>query len=417
MPVDFAGKKLLILGANAETIPILNKARELGIITYVTDHIENSPAKTIADGFYNINGLNIDSIIALINREHFDSVMLGVAEPLAGAYYTICKRLKLPCMVDEAAIELCGNKSKIKQRCSESGISVVKQWFASSEIDKINVEPIVYPIVVKPEVSRGGNGVSICFSSKEFPMLFLRAKNYSDNEVVIGEQYIEADDCVATFLIVGDDINLIAMYDRHMMRNKDGVGSVTYGCKYESKYVTLFKKYHLKKFEKLIRKLGINIGILNIQMFKVNDDFIPYDVDCILNGENTNNLMYITKGIDLLGNMLCYALSGDYGFLQSTNNYSISPVCKGASVWIICRSGKIERIYGKEKIENKSYYVDAIWRMSEGSFISKEMENTEKATVARIWIKADSEDDIKRFSREIRDSIVVVGSNGEILNI
>ena len=49
-------KRLLILGANAETAVIVRKAQKLGVNTHVMDHVPDSPAKRISDGAYDIDG-------------------------------------------------------------------------------------------------------------------------------------------------------------------------------------------------------------------------------------------------------------------------------------------------------------------------------------------------------------------------
>ena len=52
---ELKGKKLLILGGNALTMDIVEKAKDLGVYTIVTDwnSIERSPAKRIADEYWN----------------------------------------------------------------------------------------------------------------------------------------------------------------------------------------------------------------------------------------------------------------------------------------------------------------------------------------------------------------------------
>ena len=44
------GKKLLILGGAAVHCKVVEAARAMGVYTIVTDYLENSPAKLIADG-------------------------------------------------------------------------------------------------------------------------------------------------------------------------------------------------------------------------------------------------------------------------------------------------------------------------------------------------------------------------------
>ena len=66
---EFSGKKILILGATTETIPLVNAANQLGVVTYVADHIEDSPAKRFARVPVLADCLNVDLLCGIVNDE------------------------------------------------------------------------------------------------------------------------------------------------------------------------------------------------------------------------------------------------------------------------------------------------------------------------------------------------------------
>ena len=66
--MNLKGKKILVLGANAETIPIVLKAQKMGVYVIVTDYIINSPAKLIADEYDDIDGKDIELIVDVIKK-------------------------------------------------------------------------------------------------------------------------------------------------------------------------------------------------------------------------------------------------------------------------------------------------------------------------------------------------------------
>ena len=98
---NLKGKKLLILGANPETIPLVRKANELGVITYVTSGRKTDPAKKYANFSYDIDGLDVDHLVDLVRNENIDGVLVGVADILVPSYYDVCKKLNYPCYVNE----------------------------------------------------------------------------------------------------------------------------------------------------------------------------------------------------------------------------------------------------------------------------------------------------------------------------
>lgn len=407
--MDIKGKKLLILGANAETIPIVRKAQELGVYTMVTDHITNSPAKLIADGHYDLNGKDVDGIVDVVKKDHIDGVMVGVADPLISAYVEICKIMRFPCLVAANSINFFSNKKAFKDECKKNDLPIIKEYFTCTELEQIDRKAIKYPIVVKPAVSRGGKGLSYCENVDELEKAFIKAQNDSDNCEVIGEEYINSKDAVATFLCVKGETYFLTMADRIMLKGKKELSTVTYSNIFPSLNMDLFKKKYLDKYSRIFEKLGIQNGIVNIQMFCRDKEFIPYDPDCILNGENASGLIQAILGVNIIEKFINYALTGDADCLYYEENSNVNI---GASVWIILKPGVVGRIQGKEEVMGKSYVVDSVWRIKEGAEVTDEMYYTEKATLARIWIKANNRAELAEETAEIRRIISVVDTEG-----
>ena len=61
---ELRGKKLLILAGESNLVTLVERAKELGIYTIVTDYYdtEHSPAKLVADEYWNISWTDIDAL-------------------------------------------------------------------------------------------------------------------------------------------------------------------------------------------------------------------------------------------------------------------------------------------------------------------------------------------------------------------
>ena len=72
MSVDLNNKKLLILGGNALSVDIVKQANKMGIHTIVTDwnSVKDSPAKLLANEYWNISLLDYDALSTKIKAEH-----------------------------------------------------------------------------------------------------------------------------------------------------------------------------------------------------------------------------------------------------------------------------------------------------------------------------------------------------------
>ena len=82
MDREFENKKLLILGANPETIPLVQVANEMGIKTIVTSNRADDPAKSYAWKACDVDGMDVAGLIALAREEQVDGVLVGGADIL-----------------------------------------------------------------------------------------------------------------------------------------------------------------------------------------------------------------------------------------------------------------------------------------------------------------------------------------------
>ena len=68
--MKFEHKKLLILGGNAETVPLVQVANSLGVETIVSSSNPDSMAKACAVKKYDIDATDVASMVALAKAEY-----------------------------------------------------------------------------------------------------------------------------------------------------------------------------------------------------------------------------------------------------------------------------------------------------------------------------------------------------------
>ena len=103
---EFEGKKLLILGGNPETIPLVEIANNMGIKTIVSSKRVSDPAKKHAWKAYDVDGMDVPGLIALAQEEKVDGVLVGVADILVPAYCKVCDALNLPCYATQGIVDV-----------------------------------------------------------------------------------------------------------------------------------------------------------------------------------------------------------------------------------------------------------------------------------------------------------------------
>ena len=184
---EFNGKRVLILGANPETISLVDKAKEMGCFTIVTDYDPKAKAKRHADLAADVDAMDVDALEQLARKEKVDGVLLGVAEALSIPYFRLCKRLGLPCFADEEIFGLLTDKFRFKQACRQYGVPVVPEFDVKGGTD---LSAVVYPVVVKPVDGCSSKGISICRNELELKLGIEKALSFSRKKKYLVEKYM-----------------------------------------------------------------------------------------------------------------------------------------------------------------------------------------------------------------------------------
>ena len=74
------GKTLLILGATAYSINVINTAKAMGARTVVVDPVKNAKAKKFADKYYDVDTTDIDALYQIALDEKVEGVFTGYSE-------------------------------------------------------------------------------------------------------------------------------------------------------------------------------------------------------------------------------------------------------------------------------------------------------------------------------------------------
>ena len=122
--------KLLVMGANPETVSLVLKAKEMGFYTIVTDYDPHAYAKQFADQAENVNAIDVDALVELAEREHVSGVLVGVAEIISATtvllveYPVTIILLAISKSVDTMSLALALDKVAV------IGITVLKHFTA-----------------------------------------------------------------------------------------------------------------------------------------------------------------------------------------------------------------------------------------------------------------------------------------------
>lgn len=346
----FAGKKLLILGATPNEIPLVKRAQELGAYVITTDYnldYDKSPAKKISDECWDISWSDLEELERKCKENKVDGITAGFSEIRVDNLIRLCKQLNLPCYINDEQLAITRDKILFKNECRKYGVPVIREY---QNIDDVKE----YPVIVKPTDRAGSIGVGIAYNREELERAYSVAMEKSLVKSVIIEDYItDAIEMDAHYAICDGEITLLTTDDIiPAMGNKDDGKVVQSAWMYPSRYDRAFKCCEDTKLKAMIKGMGVNNGTIFFSGFvNEKEEFSFFECGFRLWGEQEFNYDYLLGNVNYLDIYIYHALTGRTEKIEK--NMGGSPKLRGVALNLYVKGGTISKIEGVQELEKE----------------------------------------------------------------
>lgn len=413
---EFEGKKLLILGGNPETTPLVEIANNMGILTVVSSARHTDPAKKVAWKAYDIDGMDIPGLIALAQKEKIDGVLVGVADILVPAYCKVCDILNLPCYATQQIVDVFSFKDIFKATCERYGIHSIPEFYLDSEMNSDDLKKIQYPVMIKPVDNGGGVGMTVAYNESDLKKGVQIALEASNVKRFIVEKYMQCDDMGMYYTFKDGYCSVSCIYDRYTTDEQNGVSRVCLGGTYPSKHLEqYFSRIH-NNVIRMFKDIGIKNGVLMLSGFYDNEEFYVYDTGFRLQGEAPHLLMKKIHGFDQREMLIRFALTGSMGniFLQKDDDSRLRGKW-AATLWFLLKEGKICKIVGLDNLEADTNVIANIQRLYEGDTVLPEWIGNEKQVLTRMYFVCNTKQDLANVLKHYQNSVHVYDEFGNAM--
>ena len=399
-------KKLLIIGANPETISLIEKAKLMGIKTYVTDYNKMTYAKKFADVSCDVDGMDVDGLVVLVKKEHIDAVLVGVAEALIPTYCKVCEVLDYPCFASMEQFEIMISKDNFKNTCRKYHVPVVPEY-SLDEIDKIE-----YPVIVKPVDSSSSKGISICQNREQLDAAIEKALSFSFRKKILIEKYMDGLEVIIYYVIQDGNPIMVAMCDRYTSKEQKGITQLPSAYIFPSKHMERYKAEVDEHVKNMLRGMHVQNGVLFLQSFIENGSVYIYEPGFRLNGAQEHMIVSELTGIDAKELLINYAFTGkmsEKNVADRADPYFHHMVaCKLSP---LVKEGKIGKITGVEKIRRFNGVVAVNPNYEDGEVVAGL--GTQRQMAANIFIVAPTMELLKERVDAVIENFHVTDENGE----
>ena len=410
---EFEGKKLLILGGNPETTPLVEIANGMGIKTIVSSARHSDPAKKAAWKACDVDGMDVPGLVALAREEQVDGVLVGVADILVPAYCKVCEALDLPCYATQKIVDVFAFKDVFKATCERYGVHGIPEFYLDADLKREDLDKIVYPVMVKPVDNGGGVGMTVAYNEEELIKGVKTALAASNKKRFIVEKYMQCDDMGMYYTFKDGYCSASCIYDRYTTDEQPGLSRVCLGGTYPSKHLDeYFERMHPNAL-RLFKEIGIENGVLMLSGFYENGEFYVYDTGFRLQGEAPHLLMKAIHGFDQREMLIRFALTGSEGDVDLKTQDDTRLRGKwAATLWFLLKEGTIAKIDGLNQWEQDARVVANIQRLHEGDQVRPEWIGNEKQVLTRMYLVCNSKLELADTLKHYMDTVSVLDENG-----
>ena len=408
------GKKLLVLGGGSTSIDIVNAAKALGVYVIVTDYYDTtrSPAKLIADEYWNESITDYDKLCALIKEKGVNGIITGFTDSYLMPYQHLCELSDLPCYATKEVFELTMDKARFKQLCRDNDVPVIPEYdLASFDPSIINDK---HKVIVKPVDNSGSRGVILCTKPEDFQKCLDYALSFSEKKQVVIERYMEMDSISISYTIQDGVVSLSTTDDRYVHKASSG-SSVTQCGIYPSKYTEAYIQKIDGKMKRMYEHAGLKNGVLAVQFFTDGNEFYVMEMGHRLTGGQHYTYTMAENGISSLDQLIQFAVTGsmaDFSIAEKENARFKHVYCH---LFILGKEAKIARFEGMDYLKK----IPEIMHITEMKKVGDKVgvDGTSAQKVVGLHMKVNDFSHLKRVLEDIKQHFHFYDENGNDLTI
>lgn len=402
-------KKILILGGAIAQVPLIKSAKDAGLYVVLCDWTTTNPGIVLADKHYQISTLDLDAVLQVAKEEKVDGVISN-SEPAMHNVAVVAEQLGLVGN-PPAAVDALDSKYKFRKLQKDCGLLFPESREVENKEQLCDaIEKIGFPIILKPSENSGSRGIEVLFQKdvRELHLAFEKCKNFSRNEKVTVEEYIQ----MPSLYNIGGDI---FVYKNQIIWNGMATCIRAKNAKmvpvgemwpiYESnQHIELIKE----SIEKLIKNSGILHGAYNIEgYFTDKDELFVIEINTRQGGNDIPQLIKDYCGIDMYKLLVTTAVGIDEYFKQVADN--ISTLSQRYITNYILFSEK-DAIYNGIEIDESLRPM--VYKITENKQIGEKVRCKTDATdaVAMIRLRFDTQAQQLAFLRNAEQLIKLNGS-------
>lgn len=337
-------RRLLVLGAGAGQIGLLEAAHARGLHVIAVDRNPRAPGFAFADRRAIVSVEDEAAIDRLAAAEQVHGVIApGIDFPVAVAARVAARR-NLPHPLEPAVAQLATSKLRQRERLAEAGVPHAPYRACASEDEaRAAVAAFGLPCVVKPPDRQGQRGLSVVVDDDAIATAFTVALAAARGSVVLVERLVEGRELTVNAFSAGGRFHPLTVTDR-VVAERPAFG-VALAHVWPSELPLEVVAAAVELARAAADALGISDGPTYTQVLAGVDGPLVGELAARLGGGHDAELCEAATGVDLNGLAIAAALGDELA--GDISSHGVGGVVGGACVrFLVAPEGTLEAVEG-----------------------------------------------------------------------
>lgn len=390
-------KKLMILGAGIYQVPLIKKAKNMGIETVVVSVEGNYPGFEYADRIYYEDTKDYEKILEIAREEKIDGIVTTGTDVAVVTIGKICDELELTGLSFEAG-RIATDKMLMKQKYEECGVRTAKfrkVYFSTDNIEE-KIRGLRLPLMFKAVDTSGSRGIIKVNKPEEMKTAYKIVRENTGKEYFIVEEFLEGEEFGAQAFVYQGEVRFILPHGDYVFQGDTGV-PIGHWAPYE-----LEKKIVEDAGEQLVKAvqaMGLDNCALNADFILVDGKTYVLEIGGRAGATCLAELVSLYYGYDYYEKIILAALGADVDFESRQSNPNVGMLLRSE------RDGIIRRMVNKNSQQDTDI-VEVQFDYRVGDQVHAFRVGPHR--IGHVIVKADTIEKAKRKMEEALKKIEVI---------
>lgn len=206
-------RKLLFLGGPIFQLPIIEKAKEMGLRVGVVDWNQDAPARTVADDFFCASILNREAVFKIVEQYKPSGVICGACDTSVQTAAAVCEKFHLAGNSLETARNAT-DKYLMLKAFVRGGVPHPKfQYIVKEEIAQAHPQ-LSFPLICKPVDSSGSRGINLIGNASEFFEKAHESSQAGKSGDILLEEYLVGNEISVEVIVSDGEPHVLQVTDK-----------------------------------------------------------------------------------------------------------------------------------------------------------------------------------------------------------